>query len=157
MLHRHIKAMYSASSSSCHEDSPPARNPPPTRLAPSQALAVRPVLIQWSVSCVGLRLFRSFSYCAVMVNKYSLFCEQGEYQIMMCKKHLSFNQLTSVNTPPPARLAWRLTRSFRPAGLEENFRDRMSQMHCIKVFGFTKFKNNLQNLFPCKHNFVFLI
>ena len=45
---------------------------PLTRLAPSQALAVRPVLIQWSVSCVWVKLFRSFSYCAVMVNKYSL-------------------------------------------------------------------------------------
>ena len=45
--------------------------------------------------------------------------------------YLSFNLLTSVNTPPPARLAWRQTRSFRPAGLEENFRDRMSQTHCI--------------------------
>ena len=44
----------------------------PTRLAPSQALAVRPVLIQWSVSYVGVKLFRSFSYCAVMVNKYPL-------------------------------------------------------------------------------------
>ena len=53
------------------------------------------------------------------------------HQIMMCKIYLSFNQLTSVNTLPPARLAWRQTRSFRPAGLEENFRDRMSQTRCI--------------------------
>ena len=45
---------------------------PPTCLAPSQALVVRPVLIQRSVSCVGVKLFCSFSYCAVMVNKYSL-------------------------------------------------------------------------------------
>ena len=59
-----------------------------------------------------------------------IFCEQGEYQIMMSKIGLSFNQLTFVSTPPPARLAWRQTRSFRPAGLEENFRDRMSQTHC---------------------------
>ena len=66
-----------------------------------------------------------------MDSTYSIFCEQGEYQIMMCKIYLSFNQLTSVNTPPPAWLAWRQTRSFRPAGLEENFRDRMSQTHCI--------------------------
>ena len=50
---------------------------------------------------------------------------------MMCKIYLSFNLLTSVNTPPPARLAWRQARSFRPAGLEENFRDRLSQTHCI--------------------------
>ena len=62
-----------------------------------------------------------------MDSTYSIFCEQGEYQI---KIYLSFNQLTTVNTPPPARLAWRQTRSFRPAGLEENFRDRMSQTHC---------------------------
>ena len=62
-----------------------------------------------------------------MDSTYSIFYEQGEYQIMMCKIYLSFNQLTSVNTPPPALLVWRQTRSFRPAGLEENFRDRMSQ------------------------------
>ena len=37
-----------------------------------------------------------------------------------------------MNTPPPARLACRQTRSFRPAGLEENFRDRMSLTHYIK-------------------------
>ena len=65
-----------------------------------------------------------------MDSTYSIFCEQGEYQIMICKIYLSFNQLTSMNTPPPARLAWRQTRSFRPAELEENFRDRMSQTHC---------------------------
>ena len=53
---------------------------------------------------------------------------------MMCKIYLSFHQLTSLNTPPPARLAWSQTRSFRPAGLEENFRDRMSQTHCSTVF-----------------------
>ena len=66
-----------------------------------------------------------------MDSTYSIFCEQGEYQIMMCKVYLSFNQLTSVNTPLPARLAWRQTRSFRPARLEDNFhfRDRMSQTH----------------------------
>ena len=63
-----------------------------------------------------------------MDSTYSIFCE---YQIMMCKIYLSFNQLTSINTQPPAWLAWCQTRSFRPAGLEENFRDRMSQMHCI--------------------------
>ena len=66
-----------------------------------------------------------------MDRTYSIFCEQGEYQIMMCKIYLSFNQLTSVNTPPPARLAWRQTLNFGPAGLEENFRDRMSHTHCI--------------------------
>ena len=49
-----------------------SRPEPPTRLAPSQALAVRPALIQSSVSCVGDKLFRSVSCCAVMVNKYSL-------------------------------------------------------------------------------------
>ena len=38
-----------------------------------------------------------------------------------------------MSTPPPARLAWRQKRSFRPAGLEENFRDRMSQTHCIRL------------------------
>ena len=65
-----------------------------------------------------------------MDTTYSIFCEQGEYQITKCKIYLSFNQLTSVNTPPPARLAWRQTRSFRRAGLEENFLDRMSQSHC---------------------------
>ena len=68
-----------------------------------------------------------------MDSTYSIFCEQGEYQIMMCKIYLSFNQLTSMNTPPPARLAWRQTPSFWPFGLEENFRDRMSQMHCTVV------------------------
>ena len=45
-----------------------------------------------------------------------------------------FNQLTSVNTPPPARLAWSQTHSFQPAGLEENFRDRNSQTYCITVY-----------------------
>ena len=50
---------------------------------------------------------------------------------MITQHHTSFNKLTSVYTPPPARLAWRQTRSFRPAGLEENFPDRMSQSHCI--------------------------
>ena len=67
-----------------------------------------------------------------MDSTYSIFCEQGEYQIMMCKIYLSFKQLTSVNTPPPAPFGWRQTRSFRPAGLEENLRDRMSQTHCIR-------------------------
>ena len=68
-----------------------------------------------------------------MDSTYSIFCEQGEYQIMMRKIYLSFNQLTSVNTLPPSRLAWRQMRTFRPARLEENFRDRMSQTHCIVV------------------------
>ena len=49
---------------------------------------------------------------------------------MICKIYLSFNQLTSVNTPPPAWLTWRQKRTFRPAGLDENFRDRMSRTHC---------------------------
>ena len=69
-----------------------------------------------------------------MDSTYNIFCEQGEYQIMTCKIYLSFNQLTSVNTPPPARLACRQTRSFRPAGLQENFRDWMSQTHCIYIY-----------------------
>ena len=58
------------------------------------------------------------------------------YICLVTQHHRSYNQLTSVNTPPPARLAWRQTRSFRPAGLEENFRDRMSQTHCSFFWGF---------------------
>ena len=49
----------------------------------------------------------------------------------MYKIYLSFNQLTSVNTLPPAQLAWCQTRSFQPAGLEEKFCERMSQTQCI--------------------------
>ena len=72
-------------------------------------------------------------FCKKMDSTYSIFCEQGVYQIMMCKIYLSFNQLTSVKNLPPAQLAWSQTRSFRPAGLEVNFHDRMSQMHCNNV------------------------
>ena len=120
---------------------------------------MRPVLIQWSVSCVGVTLIRSVSYCAVIVNKvyktnphtlnelkeniqtrrrtsaceqqffekvwnvhnkemdstYSIFCEQGEYQIMMCKIYLNFNYLTSWTLRfPPGLLGARRVTSDSP-------------------------------------------
>ena len=61
------------------------------------------------------------------------FCKTVWQKILPWATGISFKQLTSVNTPPPARLAWRQSRSFRPAGLEENFRDRMSQTHCKSI------------------------
>ena len=126
------KYKYSESGSSCHEDSPPARNPP--------CIWRQSRLIQWSVSCVREELVRVndnfLKRCKTCIKENGLKGEQGEYQIMMCNIYLSFNQLTSVNTRLPARLAWRQMRSFRPAGPEETFRDKMSQIHSIIESGY---------------------